>query len=461
VRTIITAGIACVVTLAGVGGWWAMSSRGKAEAPTPVRIEAPLRGDLVEVVGAPGVVEPKTKVSISARVSARVMELPFREGQIVTKGDPNAQPPVKPSLLVKLDDKDLQAMLRSAKAQHSAQAAQLEVAKARLLTQAETIKSVQATLRDAKRDLERQQELFKSEIVTETVIDQARTMVERRLAEVAIAETCLKADQLNLLVLSANVAAAEEEVNRCTENLTYTEIVSPIDGIVTRVKAEVGELVVTGTMNNPGTEILQVADLSKMLVVAQLDEGDVGQVRVGQPAKVTIRAYRDQAFTGTVDSIALVQTAGLAGRAGYFEVKILLATAQRVYSGLSADVEIETRRHAGVLKVPSQSILSRRVDELPAAVRDGNPNVVAGKTETPVVYRVIDGQTVVTPVKIGPADATHTVILAGLEEKDKVVVGPYKVLEQLKHEQKVADDRKGATSRPTTSSGPTSSPVGE
>jgi HlyD family secretion protein len=334
------------------------------------------------------------------------------------------------------------------------------VAKARLITQEETIRSVQATLRDAERDLGRQESLYKNQIVTDTVIDQAKNMVVKRHAEVAIAESCLKGDTLNLQVLQSNLQASEEEVNRCKENLTYTQITSPIDGIVTRVKAEVGELVVTGTMNMAGTEILQVADLSQMLVVAQLDEGDIGEVRVGQPAKVTIRAYRDKVFGGKVDSIALVQTAGAAGRAGYFEVKVLLATDQRVYSGLSADVEIETRRHSAVLKVPSQAILSRRVDELPASVRDGNPNVAAGKTDTPVIYRAVDGQAVVTPVKIGPADATHTVILAGLEEKDQVVVGPYKVLEQAKHEQKVADDRKGATSSRPTTSAPASQPAG-
>jgi HlyD family secretion protein len=451
VRTAITAIVACVITLVGVGAWYALGSRGKADPPTLVRIESPLRGDLVEVVGAPGVVEPKTKVSISARVSARITELPYREGQAVTAGDANAQPPIPPSVLVRLDDKDLQAMLRSAQAQHDAQAAQLEVAKARLITQEETIHSVRTTVRDAERDLERQLSLYKSQIVTDTVIDQAKTQVEKRQADVAVAESCLNADRINLQVLQANVAAAKEQVNACQQNLTYTEITSPIDGVVTLRKAEVGEMVVTGIMNTPGTEVLQVADLSQMLVVAQLDEGDIGEVRVGQPAKVTIRAYRDKVFRGTVDTIALVQTAGVAGRAGYFEVKVLLATGERVYSGLSADVEIETRRHSAVLQVPSQSVLSRRVDELPASLRDGNPNVASGKTETPVVYRVLDGQSTVTPVKIGPADATHTVILAGLEENDKVVVGPYKVLEQIKHEQMVADDRKTATSKPAAS----------
>ncbi len=460
-KIVISAIVASIVTLIGAGMWFTLAHRSKADPATPVRIESPVRGDLVEIVSAPGAIEPKTKVSISARVSARITGLPFCEGQTVSKGDPNAQPPVPACVLVRLDDKDLQASLRSAQAQQEAQAGQLEVAKARLLTQEETIRSIRTTLSDAQRDLDRQQTLRNSNIVTDTVIDQAKCLVEKRQAEVAAAESSLKADRINLVVLQSNMKASAEEVTRCQESLSYTEITSPIDGIVTRIKAQVGELVMTGTMNNPGTEILQVADLSKMLVVAQMDEGDIGEIRLGQPAKVTIRAYRDRVFEGTVDSIALVQTPGAGARSGFFEVKVLLATDQRVYSGLSADVEIETLRHRNVLKVPSQAILSRRVDELPPVLRDGDANVATGKTDTPVVYRFIDGKAVVTPVKIGAADATHTVILAGLSESDKVVVGPYKKLENLANDQKICDDRKASASRPvgaaTRSTGPSSS----
>jgi len=111
-------------------------------------------------------------------------------------------------------------------------------------------------------------------------------------------------------------------------------------------------------------------------------------------------------------------------------------------------------------------VLARSTDELPPAIRDNNPNVALAKSDTAVVYRVLDGKAAITPVKIGPADATHTVILAGLDEADKVIVGPYKALEKIHHEQSVCDERKdGGASRPAggatsaTVSAPTSGPV--
>jgi len=114
-----------------------------------------------------------------------------------------------------------------------------------------------------------------------------------------------------------------------------------------------------------------------------------------------------------------------------------------------------------VLKVPSQAVLGRRVDELPMKIRDGNPNLDKKKTFAPVVYRLIDGKAVVTPVKVGPSDDTHTVIESGLAGKDRVIVGPFKELEKLKHDQKVKDEKAATTqpaaTKPTT--GPASRPT--
>jgi HlyD family secretion protein len=254
---------------------------------------------------------------------------------------------------------------------------------------------------------------------------------------------------MHLEVMRHELAGAEADVVRCTDNLAYTTITSPLDGTVTRVRAEVGEMAMMGTMNNPGTEILQVADLTKMLLLAEVDEAFIGAVRPGQKAKVRIQAYPGRVFDGTVDSVALVQS--VSGRTGskYFETRILVSTdVQRILSGLTADVDIETQCHSGALKVPTQAVLGRRVDDLPATVRDGNPNVLTGKAEIPVVYRFIDGKAVVTPVKIGAADATCTEIVSGLADDARVIVGPYKVLETLRHDQAAKDDRAEAKTPP-------------
>ena len=108
--------------------------------------------------------------------------------------------------------------------------------------------------------------------------------------------------------------------------------------------------------------------------------------------------------------------------------------------GLTADVDIETARHEKVLAVPSQAVLGRPVDDLPQALRD-LPEVDHSKTLVTVVYRMVDGKAVVTPVKVGPSDITHTLVESGLREGDQVIVGPYKVLEGLANDTKVKDEK--------------------
>lgn len=458
-KIILTIAITCVVTAIGAGVLWVRAGRdGTKDQGTSVRVEKPSRGDLVEVVSASGTIEPKTQVSISARVSALIRELPFREGQAVTRGDPKADPLVPASVLVRLDDKDLQAALRAAESRRLSQAAQLEVSRKRLITQQATIDSIRASLEDATRTLAREQKLLETKVSAQATVDTAKCTVDKLQADMTAAVNNLKADEMNLEAMQYDLAAIEANAALCRDNLAYTVINSPIDGVVTRVNAEVGEMAITGTMNNPGTEILQVADLSTMLLLAEVDEAYVGNIQPGQKAQVRVQAYGDRTFEGTVDSVALVNSLSRS-YSKYFETRIAVQSdGRRILSGLTADVDIQTRRHERVLKVPSQAVLGRRADDLPSNIRDGNANVPAGKTEIPVVYRFIDGKAVATPVTIGSADATCTEIVSGLTDDDRVIVGPYKVLEGVHHEQKVHDDRQ-ADSAPATCPTTTTAPA--
>ncbi len=441
--------LVAALAIAGGLGWWILAKKARSEAdPIEVRIEKPTRGTLVEVVSAPGSVKPRTRVSISARISARIVELPYEEGDHVTKGDPGADPPIPPSVLVRLDATDLEAALSSAEALRDARAAEIKVAQARMAGQEADIQGIQASLREARLNLDRKKKLRETGDVPQSDYDQANCRVEELTAQQKSAEESLRSQRLNLEVIRHQLAAADAEIAQAKDKLSYTTITSPINGVVTAVNAEVGELVITGTMNNPGTVVMELADLSKMLVVAEVDESDVGHLAVGQPASIEIRAYPDRKFEGTVESIAL------AGRqmsleARVFLVEILLDTGgRRIYSGLTAEVEIRTRRHENVLKLPSQAVLGRRVDELPSEIREGNPNIDPKKTFATVVYRSRDGKSVVTPVALGPSDATHTVIVSGLSEDDRVVTGPFKVLEKLAHDQPLAHERESAATQP-------------
>lgn len=442
-RTKIGTVVGVVALICATGGFYFYRNGKTSDGPQgdPVRVEKPVKGELVEMVNAPGQVEPRTWVAISAKTMARIMEMPYEEGQAVVKGDSGANPPLPASVLVKLDATDLEAGMKLAEAHRAAQAVQIEVEKSRIESQRSQLAASDAQLVKAQRDLERVRQLVQTKDRSQSDLDDAQTRYDDLKAQKTASEYSLKAAEMNITVMTHNLEAADAEMARAKDALNYTVITSPIDGVVTRRNAKVGELVVTGTMNSPGTVILEVADLSQMLLVVQVDEADIGGIKVGQRANVRIHTYGEQEFHGTVESIALTHDMSQTG-AKYFKTKILLdRTDKSIYSGLTADVDILTSKHDGILKVPSQAILARPVDGLPLAIRDKSLCVDKKKTFATVVYRFIDGKAVVTPVTVGPSDATHTIVAAGIGPDDMLIVGPYKVLDGLADEQKVQDER--------------------
>jgi HlyD family secretion protein len=419
-----------------------------------VRVEPATLGDLTETITAPGTIESKTKVSISARVSARIIDLPFKEGDSVTKGDPNANPPIPPSVLVKLDATDLEAQLKSAQAHYLGQKAQIRVAQANIASQKSQIDSSRAQLEDAQRDLKRQNELLASKDVSQSVVDTAQAKVDQLRASLEASQHSLEGLEQNLQVSQFELEVADAAISQAKDNLSYTTITSPIDGVVTRVNSEVGELVVIGTMNNAGTVIMEVADLSKMLLKARVDESAIAQVKVGQKAVVRVPAYDDKEIQGEVTSVALAETVDAqAGNQRYFKAEILLDTkGQRIISGLNADVDIQTATYRDVVMVPTQAVLGRPLDQIPAGIRNA-PEVDSTKTTQTVVYRLINGKTVITPVTVGASDVTQTVIKSGLKEGDPVITGPFKVLDTLADAQPMHSDGTSTTkpsTKPTT-----------
>jgi len=346
---------------------------------------------------------------------------------------------------VRLDDRDMVSRLNSAEATYEAQKAQIEVEKARIFSQKASLAGQKSRLEQARQDFERQKKLFESQDISQSAYDQARTSFEELQAQVEAAEKNLQAAQLNLVVMEHNLRAAQARVEEAREALSYTTITAPIDGVITRLNAEVGEVVMTGTMNNPGTVILTVADLSQMILNAQVDESNIGRVKVGQPAKVHVQAFWEEEFKGTVHSIALTSSRSTTTGAKYYETKILLeGDVGKLYTGLTADVNIEVARYQGVLLVPSQAVLERRIDDLPEDVRKNNPLVDPKKSFLTVVFRLIDGKTRITPVRVGPSDLLNTLIEAGLNEGDKIIVGPYKILETLQNDmpaEEIAESR--------------------
>lgn len=396
--------------------------RKKQGLATPVRVEPAARGDLVRTVSAPGSIEPRTLVKISSQVSAKVLAVTFREGDLVKADD----------VLLRLDPQNLVAQLESAKAGLRSEEARLDGARADLI--------------NARLDYERAQHLVETG-------DAPR-------AELDAAEARYLGARSMLRVIEASIEIAKANITRVETDLENTVISTPINGTVIALNTEVGETVIVGTTNTPGSVVMEIADLSSMLVKAQVDETNIAPVRVGQPATVYINAYDDETFRGKVEKIGRKRHVSASGT-GYFivEIALELEEGRTLLSGLTASVDIEVEPFFDIVRVPSQAVLDRRVEELPDSVRTA-ALVDKEKTFATVVYRLIDGKAVTTPVKVGPSDLTHTVILEGLEPGEMVVVGPYRELDQLKHDKPIRDESKPEKNE-TTPDGAGQAPSGD
>lgn len=415
VACILLLAVAFVVVGPDLGGAIGSSMAGfsKPQKGEVVRVQDVRPLPLVETVSAPGEISPFVRVNISAEVSARILELPFREGDRVEQGD----------VVVRLDDRQFRASLESSQARRDGERYRLEAERSRLA-------GPRASLENARAVLARQRALFESGDVSKQVLEDAEARVRDLEATVAASEHTIS-------VIESSLAAAEAEIERAQEALQRTTIVSPISGKITALNAEVGELVVVGTMNNAGTVILTIGDLSRMKLDAKVNEADIARVRRDQRASIRINAYRGEVFDGRVAKVPLQRTVDRDGT-GYFKVEIEVDAedGRQILSGLAANVDIEIEAHSG-LTLPSQAVLDRRTDELPDEVARANPLVDRARRTTTVVLRMVDGKAVVTPVRIGPSSLTETMIVAGLAEGDSVVVGPFKSLEKLKHGERI------------------------
>ncbi len=213
--------------------------------------------------------------------------------------------------------------------------------------------------------------------------------------------------------------AAEAQFLQAQDQFNKTVICAPISGIATQVNIKEGETVIVGTMNNPGTVLMVIADLSRMQAVVKVDETDVVNLTIGQTALVKVDALPDTSFTGRVTKVGYMPVQQLlttTETATDFEVEITLdSTVPLLRPGMTVRSEITTARLDSVLVVPISAI--------------GRRNVNGKESET--VFVVREGKAVLTPIRTGKASDTHAEVIAGLNPGDEVVVGPYKTLSKL------------------------------
>jgi HlyD family secretion protein len=404
--------VLCIFLLAG-GSIVYLQSSGKLQevinqfrpdsAGVRVRIGKAHKGDLVRTVSAPGTIEPKTRVEISAQVSARIIALPFREGERVKKDD----------VVVRLDARDLAAIVDSAKAQLKSEEARLDGTRASYL--------------NAQLEFNRRKELFATKDIPKTELDLAE-------ADFLRAQSTFRSQEHAIEIAQANILRAEKDLDNAV-------ITSPFDGIITRLDAEVGETVVVGTLNNPGSVIMEIADLTKMLLKTRIDEANIAPVSQGQKAKVFVNAFPDQVFIGVIDHVGLKKRRDTDGTT-YFETDILLELPENVMlrDGMTANAEIQVETFRDVVKVPSQAVIDYALDELPISITENNPRVDRSRKFIRVVFTVSNNKTVAVPVLIGPSDLTDTVITEGLNPDDVIITGPFKALVKLKNGEQVRDE---------------------
>jgi HlyD family secretion protein len=250
-----------------------------------------------------------------------------------------------------------------------------------------------------------------------------------RRSELEARETEVRAQEQRL---EQEVAA----LRSARHNLSKVTLDSPMNGIVSRLNIEEGETVLVGTMNNPGTVLLTVADMSVVQAELEVDETDIIDVALGQPARVTIDAFPDREFTGRVTKIgsSSLEAQLLQQRqATMFEAEVTLdSEVPDARPGFSCTADITTATRVDAIAVPIQALTVREVypdseGNLHARTRDEEwpPSPAVEPDEVEGVFVLRDGRVHFTPVKIGIAGEQYFEVLEGLKEGDEVVTGPF------------------------------------
>jgi len=371
----------------------------------PVTFESVDRGEIISIVTANGKVEAKTRVNISADVMGKIVNLPVVEGQNVEKNQ----------LLVEID-----------KTQKLTDVAQMIA----LLAQANVGEE------EARIIFDRQEKLFDRKLISQAEFDLARTSRDRSIALVNQAK--------------ASLDRALDQLEKCT-------IKSPIAGTITALNSEVGENAIIGTMNNPGTVIMVISDLSEIEVKADVDETDIARLILKQEVEIALDAFPDTTFIGKVTEIgnAAKRTGSFQDEVTNFEVTILISdTVLGIKPGMNATVDITTDVREDVVKIPIQSVVMRKPSEEETENPDNTPGAVAAENssdksskkdkgkkskeeEIDGVFVVDDKEVNFVPVRTGISDQQNIEIISGLEEEQKIVTGSYKTLRSLKDGDKV------------------------
>ncbi|HTV75561.1 MAG TPA: efflux RND transporter periplasmic adaptor subunit [Candidatus Baltobacteraceae bacterium] len=398
----------------------------KSEPAISVQTEKIARHNITETVVANGKIYPVVQVHISPEVSGEITNLPVREGQFVHKGD----------LLLQINQDVYVAGLNQARAGYESSLA----AKATAV----------ANLEKAQADYDRNKQLFDTKLLSAS--DFVGFKVARDVAE---AQVDSADDQVD--VAKAAVDDAQDLLNKTT-------IVAPLDGTITTLNSQLGERVL-GTVQNAGTDIMIISDLSQMEARVDIGEIDIVLLQAGQKAKLEVDSFKDRKFAGIVTAVAdsseglnasspessytgSSSSSSSGQTATQFQVRIRFVETDSFRPGMSVSAEIETRSRTNTIAVPIASVTTRVVKSKPVTIdvtaktnsisaasaadpaNSTNADKKSGDSSKPVdVVFVVDGDRVRTvPVKIGISDDNYWEITDGLKEGEEIVVGGYRAI---------------------------------
>ena len=418
--------IAIVVVLIGAGVV-AANLYFKKDKGLTVTTDVVKTRDLEAIVSASGKIQPKRLVNISAETSGRVVDLAVNEGDRITKGQ----------FLLQIDPKSLRTRVEGNNAS-------LQSAEASLEQLRQSVETSRVQIEQAQQNLTRQRNLWAQQLTTREALDKAEN-------DLKTAQSALSEREKTVTAQSSRIAQERSTLESARYDLTKVRMESPIDGIVTRRNIQQGETAVIGTMNNAGTVLLQLADMSVIQAEVEVDETNIPNVQLGQKAKITIDAIPDKSFKGHVSEIGNSPIQAATGSTGTqatnFKVVVILdEVVPEVRPGFTATADITTATRKEVIAVPIPAVAVRelihdakgqvvkepKTDKKRRAVDAAAAGAPAaelkpGQTrkETEGVFAVRDGKAEFVPIKMGIAGDKYFEVLSGITAGDQVITGPY------------------------------------
>ena len=398
----------------------------KKDKGLPVTTDVIKTRDLEAIVSASGKIQAKRTVNVSSDTVGRVVNLAVNEGDRVKIGQ----------FLLQIDPKTLRSRVDSGSASLQANILTLEQMK-------QAIETARAQLVQAQQTLTRQQDLWKQQLTTREALEKAEN-------DVKVAQSNLQEREKTLKPQESRIAQERAGLDSAQYDLSKVRIVSPIDGIVTARTIQEGEMVMIGTMNNAGTVLMTLADMSVIQAEVEVDETNVPNVQLGQKAKITIDALPDRSFRGHVAEIGNSPIQAAAGATGTqatnFKVKVMVdEPIPEVRPGFTCTADITTATRKEVVSVPIPAVAVReliydasgqivkepKTDKkrrgVDAAATTSSTELKPGQTrkETEGVFAVRDNKAEFVPIKMGIAGDKYFEVLSGLKSGDQVITGPY------------------------------------